>query len=99
MPVPQFCAIDDLEVVALADAPRLCALYRHPEPADQDDLPPGVAGWVLAWPDGSALTVLTEGDRPQIISAPLSSVERRWSALLCADLVAIAHHSGGSPAR
>ena len=83
--------VDGLDVVTISDAPRLCALYRTPEPElpPEEQPPEGVAGWVLAWPDGSALTLLTEGGRRQIISAPLCSVQQFWTGMLAADLVAV----------
>ncbi|MFV2010982.1 MULTISPECIES: hypothetical protein [unclassified Micromonospora] len=88
--LPETSATDHLDVIALDEAPRLCALYRgqDAELAPEDELP-HIAGWVLAWPDGSALTLLTEGDQPRIISGSLSNVETWWSALLAADLVAV----------
>jgi len=88
--LPETTAIDHLDVIALDGAPRLCALYRtHDADLAPDDDLPDVAGWVLAWPDGSALTLLTEGDQPKIISGSLSNLESWWSALLAADLVAV----------
>ncbi|MFY1637040.1 hypothetical protein ACN27F_27810 [Solwaraspora sp. WMMB335] len=88
--MPETSSIDHLDVIAVDGAPRLCALYRtrDTELAADDELP-DVAGWVLAWPDGSALTLLTEGEQPRIISGSLSNVESWWSALLAADLVAV----------
>jgi hypothetical protein len=88
--LPETNALDHLDVIALDGAPRLCALYRtrDTELAPEEELP-NIAGWVLAWPDGSALTLLTEGEQPRIISGSLSNVENWWSALLSADLVAV----------
>jgi hypothetical protein len=86
---------DDLEPVVLDDPPRLCALYRDP---DEDEpswpLPTGgphrgVVGWVLAWPDGSAVALITEDERLSVVVAPLSSVQRRWAALHDATLVRV----------
>ncbi|MGI5214447.1 hypothetical protein [Plantactinospora sp. CA-290183] len=83
--------VDDLDVVTIEEAPRLCALYRtrEPELPAHEQPPEGVAGWVLAWPDGSALTLVTEGGRRQIITAPLASVQKFWTGVLAADLVAV----------
>ncbi|MDG4764880.1 hypothetical protein O7632_12330 [Solwaraspora sp. WMMD406] len=94
--LPETSATDHLDVIALDGAPRLCALYRthDAEFATEEDLP-DIAGWVLAWPDGSALTLLTEGEQPRIISGSLSNVESWWSALLAADLVAVQQPTSG----
>lgn len=97
MPAPRSCSVDELDVVTIAEAPRLCALYRRDDPEYDEPGRAGdgsadeVAGWVLAWPNGVAVTVLTEGDRPQFIAGSLSSVAGRWAAIFGAELVAVAH--------
>lgn len=76
------------ETVALAEPPRVFALYRPEQVEDRPE--EGIAWWVLEVPGGSVYVLsATSGDHTLISSHSLERVERFWAPRVDADLVAV----------